>query len=52
MVSDGYNVVLPQQATGMVQQLTERGYRTHGLDVSELNLGGGGIKCCTLELRR
>ena len=51
MVSDGLNVVLPKQATAMTRQLQQRGYRPHGLDVSELNLGGGGIKCCTLELR-
>jgi N-Dimethylarginine dimethylaminohydrolase len=24
----------------------------HGVDLSELLLGGGGVKCCTLELRR
>lgn len=52
LFSDGYNVVLPLQAEALIADLTERGYKTHGLDVSELNLGGGGIKCCTLELRR
>ena len=33
------------------QQLRERGYNPITVDLSELLLGGGGIKCCTLELR-
>lgn len=50
-VSDGRNVVLPPSAENFAAQLRERGYRPIPVDLSELHLGGGGIKCCTLELR-
>lgn len=50
-VSDGRNVVIASTATSFGAQLRERGYHPVPVDVSELNLGGGGIKCCTLELR-
>ena len=50
--SDGYNVVIAAAATGFERQLRERGYNPIGVDLSELLLGGGGVKCCTLELRR
>ena len=49
-VSDGHNVVLPQTATGLIDQLRERGYHPIGLDMSELQKSGGTVKCCTLEL--
>ncbi|MFT4281486.1 dimethylargininase [Microbacterium sp.] len=49
--SDGLNVLLSPWATGFAEQLRERGYRPVPIDLSELLLGGGGIKCCTLELR-
>ena len=49
---DGRTMVIAERATGFERQLRERGYETIGLDLSELLLGGGGIKCCTLELRR
>ncbi|MCR8670076.1 dimethylargininase [Agrococcus sp. HG114] len=49
---DGATMLIAERATGFERQLAERGYRTVGLDLSELLLGGGGIKCCTLELRR
>jgi N-dimethylarginine dimethylaminohydrolase len=49
-VSDGANVVLPQIATGLIEQLRERGYHPIGLDMSELHKSGGAVKCCTLEL--
>lgn len=49
--SDGYNVVISPRATGFEAQLRERGYNPVLVDLSELLLGGGGIKCCTLELR-
>ncbi|RFA17300.1 N-dimethylarginine dimethylaminohydrolase [Subtercola boreus] len=51
-ISDGYNVVIASRATGFEAQLRERGYNPIGVDLSELLLGGGGVKCCTLELRR
>jgi len=50
--SDGYNVVIASRATDFERQLRERGYNPIGVDLSELLLGGGGVKCCTLELRR
>ena len=50
--SDGLNVVIAARAKGFEQQLREAGYRPIGVDLSELLLGGGGVKCCTLELRR
>ena len=50
--SDGYNVVIAARAKDFERQLCERGYNPIGVDLSELLLGGGGVKCCTLELRR
>jgi N-dimethylarginine dimethylaminohydrolase len=50
--SDGYNVFISPRAKGFEAQLRERGYNPVLIDLSELLLGGGGIKCCTLELRR
>jgi len=49
--SDGRNVIISPRATGFEAQLRERGYNPVLVDLSELLLGGGGIKCCTLELR-
>jgi len=51
--SDGYNVVIASRAKAFERQLSARGYNPIGVDLSELLLGGGGgVKCCTLELRR
>ena len=44
--------VIASRAKDFERQLTERGYNPIGVDLSELLLGGGGVKCCTLELRR
>ncbi|OZD54419.1 N-dimethylarginine dimethylaminohydrolase [Rhodococcus sp. 06-1477-1B] len=49
--SDGKNVIISPRAVGFEAQLRERGYTPVKVDLSELLLGGGGIKCCTLELR-
>lgn len=49
--SDGLNVLISPRAKGFEAQLRERGYNPVLIDLSELLLGGGGIKCCTLELR-
>ncbi len=49
--SDGHNVLVSPRATGFAAQLRERGYEPVAVDLHELLLGGGGIKCSTLELR-
>ncbi|MFF8839334.1 dimethylargininase [Streptomyces sp. NPDC015130] len=49
--SDGHNVVLPHNATGLAEQLRARGFHPIGVDLSELLKAGGSVKCCTLELR-
>jgi N-dimethylarginine dimethylaminohydrolase len=49
--SDGRNVVVASRAETFARDLSERGYVLHGVDLSELLRGGGGVKCCTLELR-
>jgi arginine dihydrolase len=50
-VSDGRHVVVAAQARGYITQLRAAGYIPVPVDLSELRKGGGGIKCCTLELR-
>jgi N-dimethylarginine dimethylaminohydrolase len=50
--SDGRHVVIASRAVGFERSLRERGYEPIGVDLSELLRGGGGVKCCTLELRR
>lgn len=50
-VSDGRHVLISPPTPGFDAQLRERGYLPVHVDLSELLLGGGGIKCCTLELR-
>jgi N-dimethylarginine dimethylaminohydrolase len=49
--SDGLNVLLPQAAQDLQQQLRARGFRPVGVDLTELLKAGGSVKCCTLELR-
>lgn len=49
--SDGHNVIIAKRATALQRELQERGYNPIGVELSELLLGGGGVKCCTLELR-
>ncbi|AYF79124.1 amidinotransferase [Nocardia yunnanensis] len=51
-VCDGANVVINAEATGLIDELSTRGYHPIPLDLSELRKAGGGPKCCTLELRR
>jgi N-dimethylarginine dimethylaminohydrolase len=50
-VSDGQNVVVAPGATDLAAALRERGYTPIPVDTSELLKGGGGAKCCTLEIR-
>jgi N-dimethylarginine dimethylaminohydrolase len=50
-ISDGRNVILPAEATGLAKQLRSLGYVPVHVDISELRKAGGGPKCCTMELR-
>jgi len=52
LFSDGARVVMASQANTLRVELEARGFETYGVDMSELLLGGGGVKCCTLELRK
>ncbi|WP_181696406.1 dimethylargininase [Nocardia sp. GTS18] len=49
-VSDGRHVFLDPGATGLIAALRERGFEPVPVDMSELRKGGGGVKCCVLEL--
>ncbi|MDQ0424579.1 dimethylargininase [Cellulomonas iranensis] len=51
-VSDGLHVVVAPRATHLAGELRRRGYTPIPVDTSELLKGGGGAKCCTLEIRR
>jgi N-dimethylarginine dimethylaminohydrolase len=50
-VSDGRNVVVAAGAHDYIADLEAAGYVPVPIDLSELLKGGGGIKCCTQELR-
>ena len=50
-VSDGEHVVVAPGARDLAAGLRERGYTPIAVDTSELLKGGGGAKCCTLEIR-
>jgi N-dimethylarginine dimethylaminohydrolase len=50
-VSNGRQVVMPEQATELAARLEAHGFEPIGVDLSELRKAGGGPKCCTLELR-
>lgn len=50
-VSDGRNVVMSAAAPHLERRLRERCYHPIEVDLSELLKAGGGVKCCTLELR-
>jgi N-dimethylarginine dimethylaminohydrolase len=51
VVSNGRDVVMPKRATRFAEALREHGFNPIGVDLSELLKGGGGVKCCTLDLR-
>ena len=51
IVSDGSHVVHAPGARRLAAQLRERGFQTIPVDTTELLKGGGGAKCCTLEIR-
>ncbi|MFJ8636217.1 dimethylargininase [Streptomyces sp. NPDC093568] len=50
-VSDGRNVFIAPQAETLAARLDERGYVPVPVDLSEFRKAGGGIKCCTQEIR-
>jgi len=50
-VSDGENVIVAPGALDLADALRTRGYNPIPIDTSELLKGGGGAKCCTLEIR-
>jgi len=50
-VSDGEHVVVAPGARDLAAALRDRGYTPLPVDTSELLKGGGGAKCCTLEIR-
>jgi N-dimethylarginine dimethylaminohydrolase len=51
-VSDGRHVVVSESAPRYIRQLLANGYTPVPVDLSALLEAGGGIKCCTQELRR
>ncbi|RBM14361.1 dimethylargininase [Streptomyces sp. PT12] len=50
-VSDGRHVFIAAQAEDLAGQLARHGYVPVPVDLSELRKAGGGIKCCTQEIR-
>ncbi|MFF0162496.1 dimethylargininase [Streptomyces sp. NPDC005263] len=50
-VSDGRNVFIAPQAEALATRLADRGYVPVPVDLSEFQKAGGGIKCCTQEIR-
>ncbi|MFW0796164.1 ornithine--oxo-acid transaminase [Gordonia sp. CPCC 205515] len=51
LVSDGRHIVMTDAAPRLASALRDAGYEPIGINLSELLKGGGGVKCCTLELR-
>jgi N-dimethylarginine dimethylaminohydrolase len=50
-VSDGRHVVLDEAAEGLAAAIAARGFEPVPVQLSELRKAGGGVKCCTMELR-
>ncbi|MGW8376757.1 dimethylargininase [Streptomyces sp. ODS28] len=50
-VSDGRHVFVPPAAGDLIRRLEALGYVPVPVDLSELRKAGGGIKCCTQEIR-
>ena len=50
-VSDGLHVVVAPAAVDLAAALRDRGFEPLAVDTTELLKGGGGAKCCTLEIR-
>ncbi|OIJ66873.1 dimethylargininase [Streptomyces mangrovisoli] len=50
-VSDGRHVFIAPRAEALADRLAGHGYVPVPVDLSELHKAGGGIKCCTQEIR-
>ncbi|MCL4357600.1 arginine deiminase-related protein [Patescibacteria group bacterium] len=50
LVSSGTHVVMSAQAPKLQSELEKRGFKTITPTISELNKGGGYIRCCSLTL--
>lgn len=50
-VSDGRHVFVAPRATSLIAELALHGYVPVPVDLSEFHKAGGGIKCCTQEIR-
>lgn len=50
-VSDGRHVFISPRAKELADQLARQGYDPVPVDLSEFHKAGGGIKCCTQEIR-
>ncbi|MGV9343469.1 dimethylargininase [Streptomyces spiralis] len=50
-VSDGRHVFISPGATALAGRLADHGYLPVPVDLSEFHKAGGGIKCCTQEIR-
>lgn len=50
-VSDGHHVFIDPGATDLAAELRRHGYLPVPVDLSEFRKAGGGIKCCTQEIR-
>ncbi|MGW1725961.1 dimethylargininase [Streptomyces sp. NPDC002306] len=50
-VSDGRHVFIAPQAEALAARLDAHGYVPVPVDLSEFHKAGGGIKCCTQEIR-
>ncbi|MGW2294660.1 dimethylargininase [Streptomyces violaceorubidus] len=50
-VSDGRHVFIAPEAGELAERLAARGYVPVPVDLSEFHKAGGGIKCCTQEIR-
>jgi N-dimethylarginine dimethylaminohydrolase len=51
LVSDGRNVILNSEATGLATKLAAAGHTPVPVELGELKKGGGSVKCCVAELR-
>ncbi|MFD5075226.1 dimethylargininase [Streptomyces sp. NPDC058371] len=50
-VSDGHHVFISPRAEALAGRLVRHGYVPVPVDLSEFHKAGGGIKCCTQEIR-